>query len=110
MLQGANPGELDRRITLQSRTVAANAYNEPVETWADLATVWAKVEYPITGSDEVTDKGLNVATQRVHFTIRHRTDVGYVERIVYNSENYDIERLAEIGRKQYLKLTAEKRK
>lgn len=110
MMQGNNPGLLDRRITLQSRTVAANAYNEQIETWTDILDVWAKVEYPATGSDEITQSGLNVAFQRVMFTIRHRNDIGFVERIVYKSETYDIERIEEIGRKQYLKLTTEKRK
>lgn len=110
MLKGDNPGKMDRRITLQTRTVAANAYNEPIETWATLATVWAALEYPITGSDEETADKLNIARQRVHFTIRYRDDTGYVERVLYNSEVYDIERIAEIGRNQYLKLTTEKRK
>ncbi len=110
MLTGINPGQLDRRITLQTRTTAANAYNEPVETWTTLATVWAKVEYPKTGSEEVTEKGLNVARRRVEFTIRYRTDVGFVERVIYNRITHDIERIAELGRNDFLKLTAEERR
>lgn len=110
MIKGIDPGKLDRRITLQSRTVAANAHNEPIETWSTLATVWAAIEYPITGSDEMTQQGLNVATTRANFTIRHRSDVGFVNRIQYNSEAWDIERIAEDGRKSYLIITAERRK
>jgi SPP1 family predicted phage head-tail adaptor len=110
MLQGDNPGKMDRRITLQSRTVTPNVYSEPIETWEDVCTVWAAVDYPKTGSDEMTEKGLNIARQRVEFTIRYRLNVGFVERIIYNSETYDIERIAEVGRSQYLKITAEKRK
>ena len=110
MLEGIQPGQLDRRITLQSRTVAADAYNEPVETWATLATVWAKVEYPVTGSDEATAENLNVASRRVDFTIRYRSDVGFIERVIYNSGTYDIERIAELGRDNHLKLTTEERK
>lgn len=110
MLQGINPGQLDRRVTLQTRTTAANAYNEPVETWSDLMTVWAKVEYPISGSDEETEKGLNIARRRVYFTIRHRTDIGFIERVTYDSGTYDIERIAELGRNDFLKLTTEERR
>lgn len=110
MLNGLNPGQLDRRIVLQNRTTAANAYNEPVETWATLATVWAKVEYPVTGSDEATEQNLNVARRRVDFTIRYRADVGFVERITYNGGTYDIERISELGRQNFLKITAEERK
>ena len=109
MLVGINPGQLDRRITLQSRTTAADAFNTPIETWSDLATVWAKVEYPSTGSDEDTASGLNVARRRVDFTIRHRTDVGFVERVRYSGGTYDIERIAELGRNDFLKLTTEER-
>lgn len=110
MLEGINPGQLDRRITIQSRTTAANAYNEPVETWSDVATVWAKIDYPVTASDEATIQGLNLATTRVEFTIRHRADVNFITRVLYNSEVFDVERISEIGRKSYLKLTCERRK
>lgn len=110
MLQGINPGQLDRRITLQTRTTAADAFNAPVETWSNLATVWAKIEYPSTGNDEETKSGLNIARRRVEFTIRHRTDIGFVERVTYNSGTYDIERIAELGRNDFLKLTTEERK
>ena len=103
-------GQLDRRITLQSRTTAGKAYGEPIETWTDLATVWAAVDYPLTGSGEAYQDHINLAQTRVEFIIRKRTDVGFVERIVYDSETYDIERKAEIGRGGYLKLTGNLRK
>lgn len=109
-LQGIDPGKLDRRITIQQRTVALDAYNEPVETWSALATVWAKVDYPLTASDENVTDGLNVAYTRIEFTIRHRTDIGFINRIVYGSDTYDVERISEEGRKSYLKITAERRK
>lgn len=109
MIEGINPGQLDRRITIQSRTTAPNEFNEPVETWATLADVWAKVDYPVTGSDEKTD-GVNVTTTRVVFTVRHLSGVGFTDRIQYDSEVYDIERISELGRKSYLELTAERRK
>ena len=110
MLKGDNPGKLDRRITIQQRTVSGNAYSEPIETWTTLATVWAGVEYPITGSDEETSDNLNVARQRAIFTIRYIDSVDFISRILYGTEIYDIERISEVGRRQYLKLTAEKRK
>lgn len=110
MLKGDNPGKLDRRITLQQRTVTGNAYSEPIETWSTLATVFAAIEFPITGSDEETADKLNIARRRAIFTIRHLDSVDFISRILYGSEVYDIERIAEVGRKQYLKITAETRK
>lgn len=110
MIRGNDPGKLDRRITIQRRTTAADKYNAPVETWTTLATVWAMVEYPITGSDEQTQQGLNVAATRANFTIRYRSGIGFTDRIQYNSETWDIERIAEDGRQSYLIITAERRK
>ena len=36
-------GELNRRITLQIKTITYDTVNEPIETWTDFATVWAAV-------------------------------------------------------------------
>jgi SPP1 family predicted phage head-tail adaptor len=110
MIEGIDPGHLDRRIILQKRTTAANEYNEPIETWTTLDTVWSMVEYPMTGSDEQTTAGLIQATTRVEFTIRYRTDIGFINRIQYNSTIFDIERISEVGRNSFLKITAERRK
>ena len=90
MLKGENPGVLDKRITLQGRSVVENAYNEPVETWTAIATVWCKVEYPLTGTEEAFEDNVNIASTRVIFTIRYRGDVGFVDRILYENEIYDI--------------------
>lgn len=35
-------GDLDRRITIQRATFMTSDYNEPIETWSDLVTLWAK--------------------------------------------------------------------
>jgi SPP1 family predicted phage head-tail adaptor len=35
-------GNLDRRIVIERSTSTPNAFNEPVETWAPLLTVWAE--------------------------------------------------------------------
>lgn len=35
-------GDLDRRVTLQTLTVAADDFGGPVQTWTELATVWAR--------------------------------------------------------------------
>lgn len=109
MLKGREPGKLDKRITLQSRTTAANAYGEPVETWADVADVWAEVNYPLTQSGEVYIERVNIATTNTEFTIRYRADVGFDWRIVYGSDSYDIERISEVGRQNYLTISAKRR-
>lgn len=103
-------GALDRRIALYSRTTSVNSYGEAAESFTLLATVWAKVDYPLTGSQEAHVEKINLFEQRTEFTIRKRTDINQTSRIVYDSKTYDIERIAEIGRGGYLKITAEHRK
>src|SRR5574343_1217799 len=109
MITGIEVGKLDRRITLQTRTVAANEYNDPIETWTDLATVWAMVEYPKTHSEEVYMDNVNIAVTATEFTIRYRDDYGFVERISYNDELYDIERIYDLDRRRYQKILAKRR-
>lgn len=43
-------GNLRHRVTFQRATYSPNAVGEPVPTWADLATVWARVE-PTAGKE-----------------------------------------------------------
>lgn len=109
MLKGIDPGKLDRRITLQRRTTAANAYSEPIETWTNLATVWASIDYPLTGSGETFQDAINQAATSVIFTIRYRADVGFIERINYGGDTYDIERVSELGRNNHLQIHAKRR-
>ena len=103
-------GALDSRIALYTRSTTVNDYGESTETFTLLASVWAKVEYPITGSNESQEARVNLFEQRVDFTIRSRSDIDQTSRIVYDGKTYDIERITEIWRNAYLKLTCEYRK
>lgn len=121
MNRNEKAGRLDRRITIQRATTAADGYGTPVETWEECAVTWAHVSYPVTGSSETQYDAVHLATTSVIFTIRHRDDVRHTDRIAYNSEYYDITRIAEASgppgtgkmnnsREAFLAITAEKRK
>lgn len=43
-------GKLDRRITIEQATQGVGPYGEPVETWSELATVWANA-YAVASSN-----------------------------------------------------------
>jgi len=116
-----NAGRLDRRITIQRATTAADAYGTPIETWTDLVCTNAHLAYPATGSGEAQYDAVHLATTNVVFTIRYRPGIVQTDRILYDSEIYDITRIAESAgpgkqikqqapRRAYLALTAEKRK
>jgi SPP1 family predicted phage head-tail adaptor len=98
-------GKLDKRITLQSLNVSYNDYNEPVESYVTLETVWAQV-IGRTGK-EIYQAQAFEAEEILTFIIYYRTDINTKSRIVYNSTNYDIVAPPrEIGRKQGLEIVA----
>jgi SPP1 family predicted phage head-tail adaptor len=89
-------GKLDRRITIQRATTAANARNEQIETWSDLATVWAQ-QRPNRGQERFAAQ--EVAGQSVMtFHIRYRRDLTVKDRISYQGKVWDILDVREVGR------------
>lgn len=108
-LKGKDPGTLDRQIIIQTRSTTADAYGTPVETWADTVTVWSGIEYPKTGSGEQYYDAVPIATTSVVFTIRYRDIDPASNRVKYNGEVYDIERIGEIGRRNFTTITAKLR-
>ena len=82
-------GQLDRRITIQSFTTTTDDFGEVVKSFTTLAEVWAKVEEK--RGNEGEDGNQLVATKRVEFFIRYRSDINEQMRIVYSNETYKIE-------------------
>jgi SPP1 family predicted phage head-tail adaptor len=82
-------GQLDRRITIQSFTTTTDDFGEVVKSFTTLANVWAKVEEK--RGNEGEDGNQLVATKRVEFLIRYRSDINEQMRIQYNNETYKIE-------------------
>lgn len=82
-------GQLDRRITIQSFTTTTDDFGEVVKSFTTLAEVWAKVEDKRGSEGE--DGNQLVATKRVEFLIRYRSDINEQMRIQYNNETYKIE-------------------
>ena len=63
-------GELDRRIIIEQPTVSTNSYGElEVDSWIEVRTVWAKVEWK--GGSEGEDSDKITATTKVNFYIRN---------------------------------------
>lgn len=82
-------GQLDRRITIQSFTTTTDDFGEVIQSFTTLADVWAKVEEK-NGSEGEEGNQL-MATKRVEFFIRYRSDINEQMRIVYNGLTYKIE-------------------
>lgn len=98
-------GYLDRRATLQHQVLTPNATTGEKEvSYADYATVWAG-KRDIRGREFFAAQQVNSDTTTL-WQIRHRTDVKATDRIVVEGLSYDINGIAEIGRRDGLELQA----
>jgi SPP1 family predicted phage head-tail adaptor len=97
-----NPGKLDRRVSLLATVVTQSALGEPLRAWASFATVWAS-KTSLTGSRLMVEDAKNNLAM-VRFRIRHRNDVGPMQRIVHGDDTYEIVNSSELGRRHFLDL------
>jgi len=102
-----NAGLMDELISIQrySETVDTNT-GEKLQTWTEIAAPWARIVELETGSEEVNaDRREN--KQIVNFTIRYTSDISVNDRIVWNSNKYNIISIADLERRMYAKLHTE---
>ena len=99
-------GKLDRKITIQFRSISQNDYGEAVAAFSSSASVWAMIETKNRGKEKVSN-GIEISQQGVNFLIRFSSEVDDVtngDRVLYNSQHYDIESVQEVGRNLSLRL------
>jgi SPP1 family predicted phage head-tail adaptor len=103
-------GDLDQRVTFQTKVNTSDGAGGSTTTWADVAdtpTVWAQA-LPLMGR-EITQESGDAATAEYKFTVRYRTDISEVERIVWNGSNHNIRRVERTsGRELFLVIIAER--
>jgi SPP1 family predicted phage head-tail adaptor len=103
-------GNLDQRITFQRRTETPDGGGGTTRTWANLPstpTVWANVK--AKGGRESLMEGRVNATFVVVFTIRQRSELTELDRIIWNGEAYNIRGILRQGtRVQYMQIEAER--
>lgn len=101
-----SPDELIRRITLRFATVVNNGFGEPVQTWKDGATVWAK-RVELYGNERwAAQQTVDKVDAKYH--IRYRRDVTPTMRFKEGLVEYDIKAVNELGFKEGLELIASK--
>ena len=100
-------GRLDRRITLQRKTVTQDEYGQEIETWTDLATVWAE-KRDMKGSERWQAQQ-KVAEVETTWRIRWRDGITPLDRLLDGDQVYDVTGVAEIGRREGLEITASAR-
>lgn len=98
------PGRLDRRIILLQRSTSADDWNQNLNSYVQLAEVWAEVRDQ--GAKEREEADQRVTVNPKIFTIRFRSDITTKHRISYDSDIYHITGITEIGRKEGQRITA----
>lgn len=100
-----NPGQLDRRIVLQSLTVTRDEVGGKVETWTDVATVWASKR--VDNGRRMFAAEQKSVEEICTFRIRWRAGVTAFMRIAHRDDFFEIiGKPVELGRRAYLDLTA----
>jgi SPP1 family predicted phage head-tail adaptor len=103
-------GKMDRKIVIQRATATSDAFNEPINSWATHATVWARYE-PVRDVERLQgDEIASAITAR--FTIHHSSDVSDVDttdRISFDGRIFDISHVKTIGRNEQIEISASAR-
>jgi SPP1 family predicted phage head-tail adaptor len=98
-------GKLDRRITIERKTVTLSDRGQETLTWSTLATVWAE-KRENTGSERFAREQIVGATL-VTFRIRWSDAVSAVtveDRVGFDGRTFEIMAVREIGRREGVEL------
>ena len=104
-----NIGKLDRLVIIKEATFSQNAYGENIASNATLASVWARFEFEKGKAGYEADTF--IGTSPAKMTIRYRSDIQISPKhyIEYNSKDWFIRSVEEIGRKEGLILRVEEK-
>lgn len=78
-----NVGAMNQRVTIQQPSSSVDALGQRVETWADVATVWAQAQ-PLRGR-EFFAAGQVQSEASVRFRLRYRAGITGAMRVVWNA-------------------------
>lgn len=97
-------GELDRRITFQEPDPQTSPSGARTRDWKDVVTVWAGFR-PMPGRERFQSPQ-TLATRTGIWRIRWRSDIHERMRFLFRGQPWQIDGIAEIGRREGLEITA----
>ena len=96
-------GRLDRLITIKSKSIITNSFGEEVIVWVTTASdVWAE-RLELSGSERFTAQQ-TVPNMSCKYRIRYRRNITPLNILIEGGNEYDIQAVLEIGRKEGLEL------
>jgi len=94
----------DRRIRIEHKVATRDAYGGEAISYALTAEVWAQVIHT-RGREAYLAQQVTPSVD-IEFRVRWRSDVQETDRIVYDGKHYDVQYLAEMGRRRKLRILA----
>jgi len=83
-------GDLDKRGTIQYIAKSKNSFNEDIETWTDLVTVWCSInvsrsnEDAVAGDEDWTPQ-LRISKTLFKIRMRYRSNINTTMRMKYKN-------------------------
>lgn len=98
-------GDMNRRAVFQRATVTCNNFNEQIESWATLASVWVnRRDVSAAESFRAQEVGAQLS---LRFRIRYSPDVADLnprDRVLYDGRVYNLTGVREIKRNRWLEV------
>lgn len=82
-------GLLNCRVTVRQRSTGSDELGQPLESWADVCTVWAEIRHP--SGVELIKAGAEVSVVRASIKVRQRPGITAAMQAVHGARVYDIE-------------------
>ena len=104
-------GKLDRRVTIQARSVTETALGEPVDVWVDVRTESASYA-PGSGAERrisAQEQASHPATFVFHSSTLTKAITPQTHRLSFDGGTWDISSNVEIGRGRYRSVIATRR-
>lgn len=120
-------GILDRRVTIQRKTVTQSPSGEPAEAWANLVLRRPASMWPVKGDERFTSPE-KVANEQIEFRVRYSADVSTLtpldriihpaltedqaadaEYVIPTRSIHDVLAVLELGRREGLRIITNRR-
>lgn len=99
-------GTLNSRATIQQQSATQDALGQPVQTWTDVATVWANIKHA-SGIESIKADALT-STVRASIQIRYKTGLTSGMRVVAGAVTYNVVAvLPDMEKREYTNLVCE---
>jgi SPP1 family predicted phage head-tail adaptor len=102
------PRTTDHKISIQRGAPGRNASGGEILTWTELCTRWAAISYQAGGESSTSRK--ETAAQIIVFRTRYVPGLTEKDRILYDSQYYDIISIQADGRRHYHTITTQFRR